>query len=39
MCKAEKNEIFVGIGETNSLDWIWMVDTQVTNIHFGLPFL
>ena len=31
-----KNGIFIGIGETNSPDWIWMVATQVTYIPFGV---
>ena len=33
-----KTSIFVGIGETNSPDWSWMVATQVTDVPFGLDF-
>ena len=38
MRNVEKTGIFVGIGETNSPDWSCMVDTQVTDIPFGLTF-
>ena len=31
-----KTGIFVGIGEKNSPDWIWMVATHVTDTPFGV---
>ena len=34
-----KTDIFVGTGETNSLDWSWMLATQLTDILFGLEFM
>ena len=33
-----KTELFVGTGETNSQDWIWVVAKQVTDIPFGLYY-
>ena len=37
--QGRKTGIFVGTGETNSPDWIWIVATQVTYFPFGLAFL
>ena len=37
MHKVE-NWHFFGIGETNSPDWSWVVDTQLTYTPFGLAF-
>ena len=35
-CAGLKTGILVGIGETNSPDWSWIVATQVTNNTLGL---
>ena len=32
-------DVFIGIGETNSPDWICMVAIQITYIPCGLAFL
>ena len=37
-CARLKNWHFVGIGETNDPDWIWMVAMQITDTPFGLSF-
>ena len=35
-CARFKTSVFLEIGEKTSPDWICMVDTQVTDIPFGL---